>query len=146
MEFEKFFLEPPDAEEKAWDIIHDFYNYLLTWMEKNNISKADLARILGKSRASITKMFNYTPNVSIKKIVEITHKLGLDVNLEIKPVNARESESKCIAENKLVIIQGQDWIEQKYDDLIHPPEPSPIDFPFEQSLINFNNTIGQGYA
>jgi len=59
-EFEKFFGSPPTTNQKAWGIIHDFYNLALTYMKKKEpkeITKADLARKLGKSRSAITQIF-----------------------------------------------------------------------------------------
>jgi DNA-binding phage protein len=83
-EIEQFFLEEPDAEEKAWGVLHDFYHYLLTWMKENNVSKAELARRFGKSREYVDKMLRQTPNISIKEIVEITHRLGLVIKIIIE--------------------------------------------------------------
>ncbi|MFQ5822349.1 MAG: helix-turn-helix domain-containing protein [Candidatus Heimdallarchaeota archaeon] len=76
-----FFAKEPTINQKAWGLIHDFYNLVLTQMEKENITKADLARRLGKSRSAISQMFNKTPNVSIKKMVEIADAVGLDISI-----------------------------------------------------------------
>ncbi len=80
-EFYDFFAEEPDIDEKAWGIIHDFYHLILTTMENNGITKADLARRLNKSRAAISRMFNKNPNVSVKKMVEIADAVDLDISL-----------------------------------------------------------------
>ncbi|OQY38033.1 MAG: hypothetical protein B6226_04205 [Candidatus Cloacimonetes bacterium 4572_65] len=71
----------PSANQKAWKIINQFYHLVITKMERDNISRADLARDLGKSRAAISQMFNKTPNISIKKMIEIAEAIGLDINL-----------------------------------------------------------------
>jgi len=80
-ELNDFFLEKPSAEEKAWGMILDFYHFILCYMEKNNISKADLARNLNRSRAAVSQMFNKTPNITIKKMVEIADAIGVDFTL-----------------------------------------------------------------
>lgn len=80
-EFDDFFSSEPDANEKAWGLIHDFYHEILTYMEKNDISRSDLSKKLNRSRSAISQMFNKTPNVSLKKMVEIAD--ALDHNLKI---------------------------------------------------------------
>jgi len=72
----------PDAEEKAWDIIHEFYHLVLTKMERDGLSRADLARKLNKSRASVSQMFNNSPNLSIMKMMEIAHAIDLEISLK----------------------------------------------------------------
>jgi len=116
-EFEKLFIEPPSAQRKAWGVLNDFYHYLLTWMEKNNITKAELARKLGKSRASITKMFLHNPNISIKKIVEITHPLGLDVKLGIEQIPESLGKQNIEYVTKYVIdTRKEDWYTPQQQD------------------------------
>lgn len=141
IEVERFFLEEPDAEGKAWGVLHDFYHYLLTWMKDNRVSKAELARKLGKSRAYVTKMLRQTPNISIKKIVEITHKLGLDIKIIIEqvPESLAISKDECVIKIKPVAILNQDWVD---------PNCEPI-LPFQQPQntgISINTGGGYGYA
>ena len=68
---QKLFISPPDAEEKAWGLIYDFYHLILTYMDSENITRAELAKRLNISRAAVSHMFNKTPNVTIKKMVGI---------------------------------------------------------------------------
>ncbi len=76
-----FFGRKPTINQKAWKILDQFYHLVLTKMEQDNISRADLSRKLGKSRPAISQMFNKTPNISIKKMIEISDAVGLDINL-----------------------------------------------------------------
>ena len=78
---EEFFAAPPTVNQKAWGMINEFYHLVLTYMERENISKADLARRLGKSRAAITQMFQKTPNITLRKMVEIAEAIGLDLHI-----------------------------------------------------------------
>lgn len=80
-EMNDFFEAEPTSNQKAWGLIHDFYHLVLTHMEKNSITKADLARRLSKSRSAISQMFNKTPNISIKKMVEIADAIGMEINI-----------------------------------------------------------------
>lgn len=133
-EFEQFFIEEPNAEDKAMEVLSDFYHYLLTWMENNNITKAELARILGKSRASITKMLRHSPNISINKIIEITHPLGLDVKLGIEqiPESLGKQNLKCVT--KYVVIQVDTQQEQWHT-------PQQQDFPSDVQYLTSNKIL-----
>ena len=82
-DIDDFFASPPTINQRAWGIIHDFYHEILTYMEKNNLNKAGLAKKLNKSRSAISQMFNKTPNITIKKMVEISDTLGLDLKIEV---------------------------------------------------------------
>ena len=62
-EFKELFAEPPDANEKAWGLIHDVMHHLLT---HNN------------------KMYpKISPKTPILKIVELLHDNGFDLKCEI---------------------------------------------------------------
>lgn len=84
-QLDDFFRQPPSIDQKAWDVIHDFYHQILIYMEENGITKAELSRRLHKSRSFVTQMFNKTPNVSIKKMVEIADAIGLEINISAIP-------------------------------------------------------------
>lgn len=75
------FSKEPSSDQKAWGIINQFYHLVLTKMEEDEVTRADLARILGKSRAAISQMFNKSPNLSILKMVEIASAVDLEINL-----------------------------------------------------------------
>lgn len=94
---EEFFSSPATAEEKAWGVIHDFYHLLLTYMEAQHISKADLSKRLGKSRSAVTQMFNKTPNISLKKMVEIAEAIGLDIRITSPQVEQEQERSQRYA-------------------------------------------------
>jgi transcriptional regulator with XRE-family HTH domain len=90
---EDFFASPPSANEKAWGIIHDFYHMILTHMEKQGISKSDLAKRLGKSRSAITQMINKTPNITLKKMVEIADAIGVDIRISSPQVHVSGTDT-----------------------------------------------------
>jgi transcriptional regulator with XRE-family HTH domain len=88
------FLED-NPNRRAWGIINEFYHYLLTYMDANNISRADLARRAGKSRSAVSQMFNKTPNLTIRKMVEIADAVGLEIEIIPKKIKAtRKIEKK----------------------------------------------------
>lgn len=87
-EIDAIFLADPSPNQKAWGLIHDFYHMVITHMEQNGISKADLARRLKKSRSAISKTFNETPNISIKKMVEIADGIECDLKIQLLEKNS----------------------------------------------------------
>lgn len=96
-EIDDFFESAPTANQKAWGLIHEFYHLVLTYMEKKKISKSDLAQRLGKSRSAITQMFNKTPNISIKKMVEIADAIGIEISIYSKQVQMiSEGENRTV--------------------------------------------------
>ena len=78
------------AEDKAWDIIFEFYHHVLTRMEEQNITQADLARKLGKSRSAVSQLLNKTPNISVIRMVEIAEAVGLEFSLT--PLKSKQDQ------------------------------------------------------
>lgn len=96
-EIEEIFSEEPSINQKAWGIINDFYHFILSRMEQDGISKADLAKRLGRSRSAISQMFNKSPNLTVKKMVEIADSVGLDLSViptELKKEIGKKAEEK----------------------------------------------------
>ncbi len=84
VDVDDFFASAPTPNQKAWGLVHDFYHLVLTYMEQNKISRAELATRLGKSRSSITQLFNKTPNISVKRMAEIADAIGLEISITSK--------------------------------------------------------------
>lgn len=80
-DIDDLFTGEPSVNQKAWGLINEFYHLILTAMENRGLSRADLARELGRSRSSVTQMFNKTPNLSVKKMVEIADAVGVNLSL-----------------------------------------------------------------
>ena len=75
------FARKPTVGQKAWGLIHKFYSVILDNMERESINKSELAKRLGISRSAVTQMFNKTPNVSVRKMVEIADAVGVELDL-----------------------------------------------------------------
>ncbi|MDY0093668.1 MAG: helix-turn-helix transcriptional regulator [Candidatus Vecturithrix sp.] len=101
-EIEEIFSEEPSSNQKAWGIINDFYHFILSYMEKEGISKSDLAKKLGRSRSAISQMFSKNPNLTVKKMVEIADAVGLDVS--IVPTELKQEFKKKIEESYIVVV------------------------------------------
>ncbi len=68
-----------DPEFIAQGILIDILENILEIMEKKNISKADLAKKLGTSKAYVTKLFHGNPNMTILTIAKIAAALEVDI-------------------------------------------------------------------
>lgn len=62
---------------------------ILTIMEKQNVSRADLARKLKTSRAYITKLFRTDVNFTLRSMVQIAHALNTRVSCHFHGREAR---------------------------------------------------------
>jgi hypothetical protein len=69
---------------------------VLSYMEEEGISKADLAKRLGKTRSAVTQMFNKTPNITIKKMVEIADAIGIDIEPNSPQIHLSKHEDFII--------------------------------------------------
>lgn len=119
-EIDEIFSKEPSLNQKAWGLINDFYHSILSRMENEDISRADLAKRLGKSRSAISQMFNKNPNLTIKKMVEIADSIGLDITIvptEIKKEIDKKTKEKYIF---VLVNPGSYRQEQITDNKIFP--------------------------
>jgi transcriptional regulator with XRE-family HTH domain len=54
-------------------------------MDEQNISKADLARRLNKSRAWVTQLLSGSANMTVRTLAELAYALGAEVKLHAQP-------------------------------------------------------------
>ena len=54
-------------------------------MAEQNVSKADLARRLNKSRAWVTQLLSGKANMTIRTLAEVAYTLGAEVKLHAQP-------------------------------------------------------------
>jgi len=77
-------------EEQKVEILEE----IISIMEKKNISRAELARRLGTSRAYITKIFRMNINFTLESLVKIAHSIGSKIS-----INFHQPETKPIQFN-----------------------------------------------
>ncbi len=65
-------------------------------MDKHDISRAELARRLGKSRAYVTRMLNGQPNMTLKTLTQIAVALGEGIDLFV-PSSVHEDRARAMA-------------------------------------------------
>ncbi len=63
-------------------------------MEQQKVSRAELARRLGKSRAYVTQMLSGARNLTVRTLAEAAYALGVEVKLEAVPLEAERRRQK----------------------------------------------------
>jgi transcriptional regulator with XRE-family HTH domain len=74
-----------DREFRLEGLILDFTEKIVSKMEEMKITRAELAKRLGVSKAFISKLLNGNPNLTIKSMMSIADALGCDLSLDICP-------------------------------------------------------------
>ncbi len=66
--------------------------FIARLLQEKGVTKAELARRLGKSRAYITQMLSGSANLTVRTLAEVAYALGVEVKLEAVPIEAVERE------------------------------------------------------
>jgi transcriptional regulator with XRE-family HTH domain len=81
-----------DPEYRAEVLKLGFAEQVWKLMEQQDLSRAELARRLGTSRAYVTKVFQTTANLTLESMAKIALALDAHVSLELRPqVTARRA-------------------------------------------------------
>jgi transcriptional regulator with XRE-family HTH domain len=84
-------------EYKYEGLLFEFVEQVLEIMEREQLSRTDLAKKLGCSNAYITKLFKGNQNLTLRKIFEIADALGCSFNFAIKPVQKPSLQDEWIS-------------------------------------------------
>ena len=75
-------------------LVTDAAELVARLMEEQGVTKAELARRLGKSRARITQLLSGKANMTIRTFAELAYVLGAEVDLAVQPRGkSKERES-----------------------------------------------------
>ncbi len=86
-EFEQLMESPEFRKLYAIEgLILEAGEFIARLMQQQQVTKAELARRLGKSRAYITQMLNGSANLTLRTLAEVAYALGAEVKLEALPV------------------------------------------------------------
>jgi len=66
-----------DVEFLTEGMAIDVANEIRRVMKAQRVTQSELARRMGASRAHISKLLNYTPNMTLRSLVAIAHALGM---------------------------------------------------------------------
>lgn len=81
-----------EASELVWKLMSD-----------QKLSKADLARRLGKSRAWVTQLLSGKANLTVRTLADVVHALGAEVRLRSQPSARAEGNKHAASESQPVI-------------------------------------------
>src|SRR4030042_5390894 len=90
--FERFGRERQMAEE---GLILDVSQQLFEVMEKDGVTKAELAKRLDCSKAYVTKLLRGPSNRTLRKVAEVFHALGCVIKLKAVPAE-EETDWECV--------------------------------------------------
>jgi len=82
---EKYDLWAEDPEFLTEEKILDFTERVVLEMGKMEITRAQLANSLGKSKAFVTKLLKGDANMTIKTMVTVAQALGCNLHLDLYP-------------------------------------------------------------
>jgi len=88
-----------DPEYQAEVLILDLNDQICREMKTQKISRAELARRLGKSRAYVTRMLNGSPNFTMGSLVKVALALGVKIEFNFVS-NSTINKPKSIVENR----------------------------------------------
>jgi len=95
MNSEEWFKEKLDKFKDDVDFLTEkailgFTEQLVSHMEKNGITRAELARRLNVSKAFVTKLLNGNPNLTIKTMVSLARILDCDLKVDLLAATSPE--------------------------------------------------------
>lgn len=101
-DIDNFFAADFTPNQKAWSMINNFYNLILTEMKNKGIKRADIATKLNVSPAAVSKLLNKTPNITLRKMVELADSVGLNIVITSvrKGIYKTQSEMLMVSEDK----------------------------------------------
>ena len=86
-----------DPEFHTYGLLIEINEGICARMDALGMSRAELARKLGVSRAAVTKMLNGQPNMTLKRLVTVAMALHAEVEVNLRPkkeVAAEEARAR----------------------------------------------------
>lgn len=98
-------LEKILAKSSYWieGVNGDLYNAIMEYMEENNLTKTETAKILGMSKGRLSQILNCgNSNFTIKKLIEISIKVG---KYPVFELNDKKSYISQLNKNKGAVLK-----------------------------------------
>jgi len=116
-----------DPEFLTGELLLEINEQLCRLMEEQGVSRAQLAKRLGCSRAHITQILNGMPNISLQKLVRLADALEARVGISVsRPQRARTSgrasatadarqglSAPCVPQDSTVLIRPHSTLAQR---------------------------------
>lgn len=115
-----------DEEYAFYDYCDEVSDAIYEHMEKNNITKTELAKRLGKSKAFVTKMLRGEQNMTFKSFISIlfaldakpvTNIVSLTENSTENIHNTKQETSHCSIQNYSMLIHTFSRVKQNDDNI-----------------------------
>ena len=124
------FIQSISAEEwAALDMYSSFADEIVEYMERNGISKADLARRIGKSRSYVTQVLSGSTNISLGSLGKILHALNAELERKIVRKDSKRVWTVHVPKDRRKI-QKEELLHSKY--VQHSASNLKIDSDLEQ--------------
>ena len=91
-----------DPRFQAEYITLELLERIIELMEKQDISRADVAKKLGVSRSAVTQTFGRSADrMSVETLVKLAHAVGADLQLQLHPNDTESTQRpRAVAETK----------------------------------------------
>ena len=87
---------------------NEIFRQVYQYMDKENLNQSQLAKKLGVSKGYISQILNGNFNFTLKKLIELSIKIGVVPDLNFIPVNTYiEEETKIINIDNYVTLRQQ---------------------------------------
>jgi DNA-binding phage protein len=81
-------------------LVTEASEFIAQLMQHQKVTKAELARRLGKSRAYVTQMLSGKANLTIRTLAEVAYALGAQVKLQAVPLEAAQRHQGRVASSR----------------------------------------------
>jgi transcriptional regulator with XRE-family HTH domain len=117
-------------------LVTEASEFIAQLMQHQKVTKAELARRLGKSRAYVTQMLSGKANLTIRTLAEVAYALGAQVKLEAVPLEAAQRHQAPIAASSTI------W---KVIELRRPPTGWGGETPLAQPTFRAREPVNLQY-
>lgn len=111
--------ETNDWEFNAEYVLLQLSEEISKQLQRMNINQADLARLLGTSRAHVTQVLKGKPNLRLKTLFKLCHVIGLGIKMEFLPLEIRDFKPDIAStSNETILMHKKEFVESKVDDYV----------------------------
>lgn len=83
-------------------LILEATEFVFELMESNDMSKADLARALGKSRSHVSQLLDGSRNMTLRTLADMIGIFGRELSLRVKPITPHPQNQRDISNENVI--------------------------------------------